>query len=70
MIAEQFVEYVYDFYKPDSNLYPMNITRDDIQEATKIRLSDESIPFEGDSVDREMVRDIMIDKMNKKSLVD
>lgn len=54
-----FVDYVFDFYGT-GGIYDMGATRDQILDATKIHAATGN--YEGDSVDREAVRDIMIDK--------
>ena len=68
----EFVDYVWDFYNPQSDLYPIKgLTKEDIFEAFKVY---ESRLFNayfnnnelytwgaGDSLDRERVRDILIE---------
>ena len=62
----EFVSYVYDFYGKNG-IYDMGATRDNITTATIDYLaSDDSLPFYGDSLDRERVRDIMIEKFDLK----
>lgn len=56
-----FVDYVFGFYGT-SGIYDMGATRDQILAATEIHAATGS--YEGDSVDREAVRDIMIDKFS------
>ena len=69
----EFVDYVWDFYNPQSDLYPIKgLTKEDIFEAFKVY---ESRLFNayfnnnelytwcaGDSLDRERVRDIILEK--------
>ena len=55
----KFVNYVYDFYNPVTGIYPMNITRTDIEDAIEVLLTVPNITVEYDSIDRERVRDIM-----------
>ena len=55
----QFYQYVRSFYGNDG-LYPMGATMSDIEAATNIHIDAVGINFEGDSHDREMVRDILI----------
>ena len=81
--VQEFVDYVWDFYNPQSDLYPIKgLTKEDIFDAFKVyqsRLLDayfnknESYYFnnnglytwgEGDSLDRERVRDIILEKYN------
>ena len=62
----EFVSYVYDFYGKNG-IYDMGATRDNITTATIDYLaSDDSLPFYGDSLDRERVRDILTSKFNLK----
>ena len=64
----EFVNYVYDFYGKNG-IYDMGATRDNITTATIDYLaSDDSLPFYGDSLDRERVRDILTSKFNLKEL--
>ena len=64
----EFVDYVYDFYGKNG-IYDMGATRDNITTATIDYVSsDDSLPFYGDSLDRERVRDIMISKFNLKEV--
>lgn len=57
----KFTAYVLSFYGPDSDLYPMGATESMVREATAI-LIDRGDDVAFDSIDREKVRDIMIDK--------
>ena len=58
----EFVNYVYDFYGKNG-IYDMGATRDNITTATIDYLaSDDSLPFYGDSLDRERVRDFVINR--------
>lgn len=54
-----FYDYCLSFYGSDG-IYDMDATLDMVMEATAKYLKEGSIPFEGDSVDRENVRDIMM----------
>ena len=69
----EFVDYVWDFYNPQSDLYPIKgLTKEDIFEAFKVyqsRLFDAYFNNNeryswgaGDSLDRERVRDIILEK--------
>ena len=71
----EFVDYVWDFYNPQSDLYPIKgLTKEDIFEAFKVyqsRLFDAYFNNNerytwgaGDSLDRERVRDILINDFN------
>lgn len=60
----EFVDYVESFYG-DNGIYNLGftVTREHIWNATSVhlmRLTAERSEFEGDTVDREMVRDLMI----------
>ena len=67
-----FEEYVYGFYgQTGDSLYGEEffrstggVTMAEIRLATKIRESNCELPFEGDSIDREIVRDILINSRN------
>jgi hypothetical protein len=56
---EQFYSYVLSFYGKDG-IYDMDATLDEVMEATAKYLQQPETMFEGDSFDREHVRDIMI----------
>jgi hypothetical protein len=59
MNMSQFYLYVRSFYGTDG-LYPMGANLADIIAATDIYISRNKMRFEGDSFDREEVRDILI----------
>ena len=62
----EFVDYVLDFYGV-AGIYPMGVTRDDVLLATGIRIEQrKDIEFQGDSFDREYVRDILIERLGYK----
>ena len=77
---QQFVDYVDSFYGTDDPLYPMMsqetkqpLTKFDIERATQNYLTmclDETNDFytwgDGDSLDRERVRDILLEEYNYK----
>ena len=69
MDLTQFVDYCYDFYGPNG-IYPMNINKANILAATGLLLQQyaeqSEYEFVGDSIDRERVRDVMIDCMGFK----
>lgn len=59
----EFVDYVLSFYGDASHdpVYQMNVTRDDVLHAlVELLLQAPKLKFEGDSIDRERVRDVMI----------
>ena len=62
-----FVEYVYSFYGADDALYPMGVTKADIYGATYdylnavTKINDDRFTWgDGDSLDRERVRDFLV----------
>ena len=65
----EFIDYVFDFYGKDG-IYDMQATKEQITTATNIRLKSlkyvGKLPFEGDSIDREIIREILKDKFNLK----
>ena len=65
----EFVDYVCDFYGKNG-IYDMGATVSQIQTATIHYIgSDDSLPFYGDSLDRERVRDILTSKFNLKEVI-
>lgn len=56
---EEFIGYVMSFYGHD-NLYDIGVTKEEVIKATNIRMTFKSMPFDGDSIDRELVRDIIL----------
>ena len=65
----EFVDYVYSFYGAPDALYPMGVTKADILGATYDylhavnQINDERFTWgDGDSLDRERVRDILVIK--------
>lgn len=66
---ENFVWYVMEFYRGEDGLYDLgfNPTREDVLIALALRLSKhQNIEFGGDSTDRELVRDIMLQLHGKE----
>ena len=76
-VLNEFIDYVWDFYNPNSDLYPIKgLTKQDIFEALFVYLDriDEAAENNnlyynvtyswggGDTLDRERVRDIILDK--------
>ena len=67
---QEFIDYVWSFYSPDSDLYPIKgLTKKDIFDAFNVYVSRiESNNNDlyswgyGDSLDRERVRDIILEK--------
>ena len=65
---QEFIDYVFVFYVKDG-IYDMQATKEHIATATNIRLKSlkyVKTPFEADTVDREIVRDILIEKFALK----
>jgi len=65
---DEFVDYVFSFYG-EGGVYPMGATLPLIQQATNdiiqiLQIKNEE--FCGDSIDRELVRDLLIEKYNLK----
>lgn len=54
-----FIDYILTFYGV-GGIYDINATRAEAIKATEIRMIFTSVPFEGDSIDRELVRDIIL----------
>ena len=64
----EFIDYVFDFYGQDG-IYDMQATKEQIATATNIRLKSlkyVKLPFDGDSIDREIIREILIEKFALK----
>ena len=60
---DQFVEYCLSFYGP-GGIYPLNFTERQIRLATELyqlKLKQGLETFEGDTVDRENVRDLILE---------
>jgi len=57
-----FIDYVLSFYGV-GGIYDYNFNIEEVKKAIRIHLLDGETPFEGDSVDREMVRDIVLDEI-------
>tara|TARA_R110001592_G_scaffold238371_1_gene498004 strand:- start:348 stop:587 length:240 start_codon:yes stop_codon:yes gene_type:complete len=65
---KDFINYVYEFYGK-GKIYDMKATKEQVVLATMIRLDTprhKKFPFNGDSADREIVRDILINEFNLK----
>jgi hypothetical protein len=62
MRVVEFIDYVLGFYG-SGGVYDMGATRDDVAVAVGMRMArakHSQVPFEGDSLDREAVRSILI----------
>lgn len=62
--VREFVDYVLGFYGPNE-LYDMKATQREVLEALATLLLMPNIEFAGDSVDRERVRDIILESRGK-----
>lgn len=63
--VNRFVDYALSFYGP-GRVYGMGATKEEITEALEVRLQRyPDTPFCGDSLDRELVRDIIMEKREK-----
>jgi len=63
---KDFIDYVMSFYGP-GEIYDMGVSRDDAWNALCILFRTKNRPpFVGDSIDREAVRDILIDMFGYK----
>lgn len=60
----EFIDYCFDFYGAEG-IYDMGMTRNEIAMGLLLRLEQKSdVEFEGDTVDRELVRDCVIAMRN------
>ena len=63
MKNQEFVEYVLSFYGKGgiyADYFGTGVSKKEVEDAFKLRLKNKKIPFDGDSFDRELVRDIML----------
>lgn len=65
MTEKQFFSYVYDFYGP-GGVYDMGVTMQDIIAAYELMQELPHYDFEFDSVDREHLRDVLIEDFGYK----
>ena len=59
--ANKWIEYVLDFYGK-GGIYDMGATKEQVIDATNALIKQIGNKFEADSIDRERVRDIMIER--------
>jgi len=68
---ENFKNYVWSFYGKDQGIYKdffnNNLTIKEVEKAIKIRVSKMKLNFDGDSIDREIVRDIIFKMRDPKA---
>ena len=62
---DEFYEYVMDFYG-DGGIYDFGATEEEVRQATDIVKNEVGDDFEGDSVDREKVRDVILGQMRSE----
>ena len=62
---EEFYSYVLDFYGPNG-IYDIGATEEEVKKATEIVKNEVGDDFEGDTVDREKVRDVILDQMRSE----
>jgi hypothetical protein len=71
---ENFKKYVWSFYGTDEGIYKNffgnNLKMKEVERAVEIRLSNMQIEFAGDSIDREIVRDIIYKMRDPKAQVE
>ncbi len=60
MTVQEFVNYVLSFYGV-GGLYDYKFTKKEVEDAIVIRVNENDMEFVADSVDRELVRDIVLD---------
>ena len=65
-MIERFIKYVLEFYGKDG-IYDLGANKEEVLEALEIRLErHKDIQFGGDSFDRELVRDIILENRGEK----
>ncbi len=62
---DEFYSYVLDFYGPNG-IYDIGATEEEVKKATELVKNEVGDDFEGDSVDREKVRDVILDQMRSE----
>jgi hypothetical protein len=60
---QEFVNYVLSFYGPGQIYGELKFKESEVKKAIQIHNRNEEVEFIGDSVDREMVRDIVLDEI-------
>ncbi len=63
---DKFVDYTLGFYGPDK-IYDYGFTREEVDIAAKQYLSSTDVEFEGDTIDREIVRDMVLSNRKLKT---
>ena len=71
---ENFKKYVQSFYGTDEGIYKdffdNNLKMNEVEKAIEIRLLNMEIEFAGDSIDREIVRDIIYKMRDPKAQIE
>lgn len=70
MDLEYFKDYVWGFYGPEKIMgktFNNSLTREELDKAVELRMKNQDIAFDGDSFDREIVRDIMLALRGEKN---
>jgi hypothetical protein len=69
---KNFVEYVMSFYGPEGlygkDFFGSGVAEEEVKKALKIRKKNKNFAFDGDSMDREIVRDIMLYQRGNRNL--
>ena len=68
---KEFVEYVMSFYGPEGlyvEFFGSGVSEEEVKKALKIRKKNKKFAFDGDSMDREIVRDIMLYQRGNRNL--
>jgi hypothetical protein len=72
MKKAEFIDYVLSFYAPGQiygDFFENSLTQEEVNRAVNLRIKKtDEIPFDGDSVDREIVRDIILALRGKSDL--
>ena len=69
---DEFVDYCWQFYAPGEiygDYFDNNLTKEELVKACKVRMKDTKNWGDGDTFDREAVRDIMLKKRGKHATV-
>lgn len=61
----KFVKYVLDFYGT-GGIYDFDASEEEVFKALEVRLERKDIEFSGDSLDRELVRDIILENRGEE----
>jgi acyl carrier protein len=65
-VINEFIDYVLDFYG-NGGIYDMGATREQVKSGLEITIARNGVDdFAADSLDRERIRDIMIEKFGLK----